>query len=216
MKKIFFLLSLIFLIVSCKKENISPTQQNILSGIYRCSHFRNVTINPNPINFYQRDTTVDEGYPGKEDIPEIYIKYSAVNNNSVDMTQYIYGYTEYDYSTGSIIKRDIIRGPFKCTISGNSLIIPPFAPFNLNIHYTYEVNADSLIITHFYTDGYTTLSGEEEYHRVSNLPSISSGGGSGGGSNCQYGQCQATAQSTGERCKKCVSNPGDTKCHLHN
>lgn len=32
---------------------------------------------------------------------------------------------------------------------------------------------------------------------------------------CKYGQCQATAKSTGNRCKHCVSNSGDTTCYQH-
>jgi len=32
---------------------------------------------------------------------------------------------------------------------------------------------------------------------------------------CQYAQCQATAKSTGNRCKHCVSNSGDTYCYQH-
>ena len=33
---------------------------------------------------------------------------------------------------------------------------------------------------------------------------------------CRYGQCQATAKSTGEQCKHCVSNSGDSYCWQHN
>jgi hypothetical protein len=33
--------------------------------------------------------------------------------------------------------------------------------------------------------------------------------------NCQYGQCQAIAKSTGEQCKHCVSHPGDLYCWEH-
>jgi len=32
---------------------------------------------------------------------------------------------------------------------------------------------------------------------------------------CRYGQCHATAKSTGRRCKHCVSNPGDYYCWQH-
>lgn len=32
---------------------------------------------------------------------------------------------------------------------------------------------------------------------------------------CQYGQCQATAKSTGNQCKHCVSNSGDSFCYQH-
>ena len=32
---------------------------------------------------------------------------------------------------------------------------------------------------------------------------------------CQHGQCQATAKSTGKRCKHCVSNSGDRYCFQH-
>ncbi len=32
---------------------------------------------------------------------------------------------------------------------------------------------------------------------------------------CRYGQCQATAKSTGRQCKHCVSNPGDLYCWQH-
>lgn len=32
---------------------------------------------------------------------------------------------------------------------------------------------------------------------------------------CNYGQCQATAKSTGNRCKHCVSNSGDRFCYQH-
>ena len=32
---------------------------------------------------------------------------------------------------------------------------------------------------------------------------------------CQHGQCQATAKSTGKRCKHCVSNSGDRYCYQH-
>lgn len=33
--------------------------------------------------------------------------------------------------------------------------------------------------------------------------------------NCRFGQCQATAKSTGNRCKHCVSNSGDLYCWQH-
>ena len=33
--------------------------------------------------------------------------------------------------------------------------------------------------------------------------------------DCKYGQCMATAKSTGERCKHCVSNRGDKYCWQH-
>lgn len=32
---------------------------------------------------------------------------------------------------------------------------------------------------------------------------------------CRYGQCQATAKSTGQQCKHCVSNSGDKFCYQH-
>jgi len=32
---------------------------------------------------------------------------------------------------------------------------------------------------------------------------------------CDYGQCQATAKSTGNQCLRCVSNSGDTYCWQH-
>ena len=32
---------------------------------------------------------------------------------------------------------------------------------------------------------------------------------------CKFGQCQATAKSTGKQCKHCVSNDGDTYCFQH-
>jgi hypothetical protein len=32
---------------------------------------------------------------------------------------------------------------------------------------------------------------------------------------CKYGQCHATAKSTGKRCKHCVSNKGDSNCWQH-
>jgi len=32
---------------------------------------------------------------------------------------------------------------------------------------------------------------------------------------CRYGQCYATAKSTGRRCLHCVSNPGDLYCYQH-
>ena len=32
---------------------------------------------------------------------------------------------------------------------------------------------------------------------------------------CHYGQCNATAKSTGRRCLHCVSNPGDLYCYQH-
>jgi hypothetical protein len=32
---------------------------------------------------------------------------------------------------------------------------------------------------------------------------------------CKYGQCQATAKSTGEQCLHCVSNSGDLYCWQH-
>ncbi|HEU5077797.1 MAG TPA: hypothetical protein VFT72_01200 [Opitutaceae bacterium] len=32
---------------------------------------------------------------------------------------------------------------------------------------------------------------------------------------CKYGQCQATAKSTGHQCKHCVSKPGDAYCFQH-
>ncbi len=32
---------------------------------------------------------------------------------------------------------------------------------------------------------------------------------------CKYGQCWAIAKSTGQRCKHCVSNPGDLYCWQH-
>jgi hypothetical protein len=34
-------------------------------------------------------------------------------------------------------------------------------------------------------------------------------------SECRYGQCYATAQSTGYRCRHCVSNNGDLYCWQH-
>lgn len=33
--------------------------------------------------------------------------------------------------------------------------------------------------------------------------------------DCRYGQCQATAKSTGKQCKHCVSNSGDKFCYQH-
>ena len=33
--------------------------------------------------------------------------------------------------------------------------------------------------------------------------------------DCKYGQCLATAKSTGKRCKHCVSNRGDKYCWQH-
>ncbi len=32
---------------------------------------------------------------------------------------------------------------------------------------------------------------------------------------CHYGQCQATAKSTGAQCRHCVSNSGDLYCWQH-
>ncbi len=32
---------------------------------------------------------------------------------------------------------------------------------------------------------------------------------------CNYGQCQATAKSTGNQCKHCVSKSGDSYCWQH-
>ena len=32
---------------------------------------------------------------------------------------------------------------------------------------------------------------------------------------CNYGQCRATAKSTGNQCKHCVSNTGDSYCYQH-
>ena len=32
---------------------------------------------------------------------------------------------------------------------------------------------------------------------------------------CRYGQCQATAKSTGQQCKHCVSKSGDKFCYQH-
>ena len=32
---------------------------------------------------------------------------------------------------------------------------------------------------------------------------------------CNHGQCRATAKSTGNRCKHCVSNSGDSFCYQH-
>lgn len=32
---------------------------------------------------------------------------------------------------------------------------------------------------------------------------------------CHHGQCQATAKSTGNQCKHCVSNEGDLYCWQH-
>jgi hypothetical protein len=32
---------------------------------------------------------------------------------------------------------------------------------------------------------------------------------------CNYGQCQATAKSTGNQCKHCVSKSGDRYCFQH-
>jgi hypothetical protein len=32
---------------------------------------------------------------------------------------------------------------------------------------------------------------------------------------CKYDQCHATAKSTGQRCKHCVSNSGDLYCWQH-
>ena len=33
--------------------------------------------------------------------------------------------------------------------------------------------------------------------------------------DCRYGQCGATAASTGNRCLHCVSNAGDSYCYQH-
>jgi hypothetical protein len=33
--------------------------------------------------------------------------------------------------------------------------------------------------------------------------------------DCKYGQCYATAKSTGQRCKHCVSKSGDSYCWQH-
>ena len=33
--------------------------------------------------------------------------------------------------------------------------------------------------------------------------------------DCKYGQCQATAKSTGSQCKHCVSKQGDKFCYQH-
>jgi hypothetical protein len=32
---------------------------------------------------------------------------------------------------------------------------------------------------------------------------------------CKYGQCQATAKSTGKQCLHCVSKEGDSYCYQH-
>lgn len=34
-------------------------------------------------------------------------------------------------------------------------------------------------------------------------------------SDCRFGQCQATAKSTGKQCKHCVSEKGDLYCWQH-
>lgn len=34
-------------------------------------------------------------------------------------------------------------------------------------------------------------------------------------SACRFGQCKATAKSTGNRCKHCVSSSGDSYCYQH-
>jgi hypothetical protein len=47
---------------------------------------------------------------------------------------------------------------------------------------------------------------------VSNVSPIESEKASIG---CHYGQCQATAKSTGNQCKHCVSNEGDYYCWQH-
>lgn len=33
--------------------------------------------------------------------------------------------------------------------------------------------------------------------------------------SCKYGQCKGIAKSTGNRCKHCVSNAGDSYCWQH-
>jgi len=33
---------------------------------------------------------------------------------------------------------------------------------------------------------------------------------------CKYNQCQGIAKSTGNQCKHCVSNAGDSYCYQHN
>lgn len=33
--------------------------------------------------------------------------------------------------------------------------------------------------------------------------------------DCKYSQCQTTAKSTGNQCKHCVSNKGDSYCWQH-
>ena len=33
--------------------------------------------------------------------------------------------------------------------------------------------------------------------------------------DCNYGQCRATAKSTGNQCMHCVSNSGDYYCYQH-
>ena len=202
MKKL-ILLTLVTLLFSCKKEDIKPVEQsNPLTGIYKSTHFHKVEIVPHEWDTnHLFDTTVHEGYSGIGDEPASYIRYSEVKNNSLEMTRYIYGYREIDYSTGTVIKRDIITGPFKFTISGDKLMCTNCG-FGIN-NFSYEISGNILKISYFHIDGANTFYGEEVFHKVSSLPNPSSSGGSGSG--CATVQCSAYTQE-GNRCQRMTTN----------
>jgi hypothetical protein len=55
---------------------------------------------------------------------------------------------------------------------------------------------------------FTSFENKESLSTVSSLADKIS-------ADCRYGQCQATAKSTGKQCKHCVSNSGDKFCFQH-
>jgi hypothetical protein len=205
MKKL-ILLTLVTFIFSCKKEDIKPAEQAKDLIVYKGDHFYMREI------IYNQQNQPTDTFITNIDASGSYIAFSEIVNDSFEMTGYVYTYSQWG--------RDSIR----CTIFPNTIILHN----SINQKYDYRIEGDVLSMT--WSGGFVSTNGIMDsvntittYSKVSGLPVITTGGGSGGGtgggsgggSNCQYGQCQATAQSTGERCKKCVSNPGDIYCHMH-
>jgi hypothetical protein len=188
MKKTILALAIAFIasatISSCKKDDIKP--DNPLTGLYKCSRVSHYVTTP-PDNV--PDTIIhDLEYTNEE---AYYLRFSEVNGNSVDITQYIYDHQMYG--------KDTVIGPIDCKISGNELILPVSINPD-NAKYFYELKDDKLkltVLSYHDNSKYSTVS---TFDKVSNLPTINSDNG------CPTVQCSATAVSTGNRCQRMTTN----------
>jgi len=212
MKKL-ILLTLITFLFSCKKEDIKPEESNTLAGIYRVDHYHTTETYswlPGMNGPPEHTTTYDYA------VYDSYIRFSDVEDNSAKLTT-------YKYNLSNLTQEEL-----KCTISDDTIILSDQKYHYEIIGSVLKLEGSSLTISNCGPDSGSVHSRKMilTYSRISSLPTSGSGGGGsgggtggggtgGGGTGCQYGQCQATAQSTGQRCKKCVSSPGDIYCHLH-